>query len=274
MADNALYAAPTDWPAIATWTLIPLLVAAGFAWFALTPDWDSYDWAGGLLALIPLEYFRAFVLSILSETYREYRTPMQAVRVFLTSLAILIAIAVGMSVDILREDWWAWMSQPAVYRAIAFALALIAVDGVIGVYFFRGDAHRLAARLQAVADDARDWLQLAGVQLPIVLALGYGMMLLIRDTTGTLRWLPDLSTELVRTAGMLYAAFYFFGKAMLLAHAHTAGFNRTGERLFGGERIQFLIWEKNKDRELAARNERAAAGKRLAILSGEGDAVA
>ena len=274
MADNALYAAPTDWPAIATWTLIPLLVAAGFAWFALTPDWDSYDWAGGLLALIPLEYFRAFVLSILSETYREYRTPMQAVRVFLTSLAILIAIAAGMSLYILKGDWWAWMSQPAVYRAIAFALALIAVDGVIGVYFFRGDAHRLAARLQAVADDARDWLQLAGVQLPIVLALGYGMMLLIRDTTGTLRWLPDLSTELVRTAGMLYAAFYFFGKAMLLAHAHTAGFNRTGERLFGGERIQFLIWEKNKDRELAARNERAAAGKRLAILSGEGDAVA
>ncbi len=274
MADNALYAAPTDWAAIATWTLIPLLVAAGFAWFALTPDWDSYDWAGGLLALIPLEYFRAFVLSILSETYREYRTPMQAVRVFLTSLAILIAIAAGMSVDILREDWWAWMSQPAVYRAIAFALALIAVDGVIGVYFFRGDAHRLAARLQAVADDARDWLQLAGVELPIVLALGYGMMLLIRDTTGTLRWLPDLSTELVRTAGMLYAAFYFFGKAMLLAHANTAGFNRTGERLFGAEWVQFLVWEKNKDRELAARNERAAAGKRLAILSGEGDAAA
>jgi len=274
MADNAVYAAPTDWPAIATWTLIPLLVAAGFAWFALTPDRDSYDWAGGLLALIPLEYFRAFVLSILSETYREYRTPMQAVRVFLTSLAILTVIAAGMSLYILKGDWWAWMSQPAVYRAIAFALALIAVDGVIGVYFFRGDAHRLAVRLQAVADDARDWLQLAGVQLPIVLALGYGMMLLIRDSTGTLRWLPDLSAERLRTAGMLYAAFYFFGKAMLLAHANTAAFNRTGERLFGAEWVQFLVWEKNKDRDLAARNERAAAGKRLAVLSGEGDAVA
>jgi hypothetical protein len=274
MADNTVYAAPTDWAAIATWTLIPLLVAAGFAWFALTPDWDSYDWAGGLLALIPLEYFRAFVFSILSETYREYRTPMQAVRVFLTSLAILIVIAAVMSVFILKGDWWEWVSKPEVYRAIAFALALIAVDGVIGVYFFRGDARRLAARLQAVADDARDWLQLAGFQLPIVLALAYGVLMLIRQTTGSLHWLPDPTTELLRTAGMLYAAFYFFGKAMLLAHANTAEFNRTGARLFGADWVQLLIWEKNKDREMASRNERAAARRRLSILTSESDSAA
>ena len=271
MADNAAYAVRTDWSAIAMWTLIPLVVAAGFAWFALTPDWDAGDWAGGLVALIPLEYFRAFVTSILSETYREYRTPLQAVRVFLTSLAILIVIAVLMSLYILKGDWWAWVSRPEVYRAIALALALIAVDGVIGVYFFRGDALRLSARLQAVADDARDWLQLAGFQLPIVLALSYGVLMLVRETRGVLRWLPDPTTDLLRTACLLYAAFYFFGKALLLAHANTAQFNRTGARLFGADWIQLLVWEKNKDREMSARNERAAERSRLAILTGEGD---
>ena len=273
MADNAARAVPTDWAAIATWTLIPLVVAAGFAWFALTPDWESWDWAGGLVALIPLEYFRAFVFSILSETYREYRTPLQAVRVFLTSLAILIVIATALSLFVLKGDWWSWISKPAIYRAIAFALALIAVDGVIGVYFFRGDAHRLAARLEAVADDARDWLLIAGLELPIVLALSYGVLVLIRESSGGLHWLPDPTADLLRMAGLLYAAFYFLGKALLLAHANTAGFNRTGARLFGTDWIQRLIWEKNKDRELSARNERAAERHRVAILTGERDSV-
>ncbi len=84
--------AGTDWSAIFTSTLIPLTVAAGFVYFALDPS-QAADWARGLLALIPLEYFRAFVFYILSDTYREYRSPMQAVRFFLVSLAILIVIA-------------------------------------------------------------------------------------------------------------------------------------------------------------------------------------
>jgi hypothetical protein len=264
-------AARTDWAAIATWTFVPLTVAAGFVYIALTPQWESGDWAPGLVALVPLEYFRAFVLSILSETYREYRTPAQAARVFLISLAILISISTAISLYVLKGDWLAWITQPPVYRAIAFALAIVTVDGVIGVYFFRGDARRLAARLQAVADDAADWLQLAAIQMPVVLALSYGALLLLREARGIARWVPDPTSETVRALCLLYAAFYFVGKAALLAHANTAAFNRSGRRLLGAPWIQFLIWEKNKDARRSARDERTAAQRRQVILAGEAE---
>jgi hypothetical protein len=262
------YRVRTDGSAIFTWTLIPLTIAAGFVYFALDPD-DAGDWARGLLALVPLEFFRAIVLSILSETYREYRTPKQAVGFFLLSLAILVVIALAISLYVLKGDWWAWITQPEVCHAIAFALALIAADGAIGVFFFRGDPRQLAARLEAVADDARDWVQLAGFQLPVVLALLYGFLLLLREAGRVMPWLPDPTSETTISAALLYAAFYFLGKAMLLAHANTAGFNATGRRLLGVRWIQRLIWEKNKDPGRSASAEQAAARRRAAMLRGE-----
>ena len=262
--------AGTDWAAIFTSTLIPLTTAAGFVWIGLEPS-DAGDWAHGLLALIPLEYFRAFVLYILSDTYREYRTPRQAVRFFLISLAILIGIAFVISLYVLKGDWWAWITQPDVYRAIAFALALIAIDGVIGVYFFRGDAKRLSVRLEAIADDARDWVQLGGLQLPVVLGLVLGFVLILRESGHGFAWFPQATTELLQSAGLFYAAFYFLGKALLLAHAYTAGFNETGKRLLGAQTIQRLVWEKNKDRKLSAFSEHAAAKRRRAVLTGEAE---
>ena len=257
----------TDASAIFASTLIPLTVAAGFVYFGLDPT-DAGDWARGLLALIPLEYFRAIVLHILSDTYREYRTPMQAARFFLLSLAILIVIALIISVYVLKGDWRAWIAQPEVYRAIALALGLIAIDGVIGVYFFRGDPKQLAARLEAIADDTRDWVQLAGFQLPIVLALLYGFLLLLREARHALPWLPDPTSETMVSVALFYAALYFIGKAFVVAHAFTAAFNATGRRLFGARAIQWLMWEKNKNLELAASTERAAAERRRAVLTG------
>jgi len=262
--------AGTDWAAIFTSTLIPLTTAAGFVWIGLDLS-DADDWARGLLALIPLEYFRAFVLYILSDTYREYRTPRQAVRFFLISLAILIGIAFVISLYVLKGDWWAWITQPDVYRAIAFALALIAVDGVIGVYFFRGDPMRLSVRLEAIADDARDWVQLGGLQLPVVLGLVLGFVLILRESGHGFASFPQATTELLQSAGLFYAAFYFLGKALLLAHAYTAAFNETGQRLLGAQTIQRLVWEKNKDRKLSAFSERAAAKRRRAVLTGESE---
>ena len=260
----------TDWPSIGLWTFVPLTIAAGFVYVAVTPQWESDEWIGGLLALIPLEYFRAFVVSILSDTYATYKTPQQAVGFFLVSLLILVAIAAAIAAYVVGfHDLLAWMRKPEVYRAIAFALAVIAVDGVVSVYFFRGDAHRLAVRLQAVADDARDWLQLAAFQLPIVLALSYGVLLLLKQTRASLDWVPDPGSGIVRSTCLLYAAFYFVGKAMLLAHANTAAFNRTGRRLLGATWIQFFVWEKNRDRDKNAREERAAESKRLRVLTGE-----
>ena len=262
----------TDWPAIALWTLVPLVVAAGFVYAAMTPQWESDDWVRGLLVLIPLEYFRAFVTSILSDTYREYRTPLQAARFFLVSLLILIVIAAAISLYVLGfRDFIDLIRKPEVYTAVALALAVIGVDGVIGVYFFRGDPLRLAARLQAVADDAKDWLQLAAFQAPIVLALSYGVLLLLKESRGGFAWVPDVGSDALRSACLLYAAFYFFGKAILLAHANTAQFNRTGRRLFASRWIQLLIWQKSQEREISERNERSAESKRRAVLSGEAE---
>jgi hypothetical protein len=260
----------TDWSAIVVWTLLPVTVAAGFVYVALARQWEDNEWLGGLLALIPLEYFRAFVVSILSDTYETYKTPLQAVKFFLVSLLILLVIAVVIGVYVVGfHDSLEFIRKPEVYRSVAFAVAVIAIDGVISVYFFRGDAHRLAVRLQAVADDARDWLQLAAFQLPIVLALSYGVLLLFKETRASLAWVPDPASDVVRSACFLYAAFYFLGKAMLLAHANTASFNRTGRRLLGPGWIQFFVWEKNRDREKNARDECTAERKRLAVLMGK-----
>jgi hypothetical protein len=259
---------PTDWPAIFSSTLIPLTVAAGFAWLAFEPD-ALDDWARGLLALIPLEYFRAIVLAILRDTYRESRTREQAVRFFLLSLAILVVVSLAISVWVLKGDWWAWISEPEVYRAIAFAVFIVALDGTIGVWFFRGDARVVSARLDAIAADAGDWVQLAGFQLPIVLALGYGLGLLLRESGHGFAWVPDATSDAVRSAALLYAGFYFAGKAMLVAHANTASFNASGERVLGAPWVQWLIWEKNKDSGAFSRKEREAAKHRQAMLRGE-----
>ena len=261
--------AGSDWSAIFTSTLIPLTVAAGFVYFGFDLR-DAGDWTRGLLALIPLEFFRALVLNILSDTYREYRSPMQAVRFFLLSLAILTGIALAISLYVLKGDWWDWIRKPEVYRALAFALALIAVDGVIGVYFFRGDPKRLSVRLEALADDARDWVQIGGVQLPIVLALLLGVMLILHES-GRASWFPEATIETLQSAGLFYAGFYFFVKAILVAHANTASFNATGKRLFGSPAMQWLIWEKNKDPALSAFTERAAAKRRRDVLTGEAE---
>ena len=270
MANPNEHTLATDWPTIGMWTLVPVTIAAGFVYAALTPQWESDEWIGGLLALIPLEYFRAFVTSILSDTYKEYRTPLQAVKYFLLSLLILLVISAAISLYVLGfRDFLLLIRKPEVYGAIAFALAVIAVDGVIGVYFFRGDARRLSARLHAVADDARDWLQLVAFQMPIVVALSYGVLLILKETRVSFAWVPDPASDAVRSACLIYAAFYFLGKAVLLAHANTAAFNRTGRRLLGASWIQFLIWEKNRDREKGAREERAAERKRLDVLMGD-----
>jgi hypothetical protein len=98
-------------------------------------------------------------------------------------------------------------------------------------------------------------------------------VLILRES-GHVTWFPEATIALLQSAGLFYAAFYFFGKAMLLAHANTADFNATGRRLFGAPWIQWLIWEKNKNPELAAFSERAAAKRRRAVLMGEAEEAA
>ena len=262
----------TDWATIFLWILIPVTVAAGFVASALTQDWESAEWLNGLLVLIPLEFLRALVFSLLSETYRDYQGPGEAVRFFLLSLVAMVIVVTLLCLYVAGfRDFIAWIRKPEIYHAVALALAVIVADGVISVYFFRGDAKRMAARLQAAADDARDWLLLAGFQLPVVLALTYGALLLVRETQHILLWLPNPGTDAMRSFCLLYAAFYFLGKATFLAHANSLSFNRTGRRLFGADWIQLLIWKKYDDRAMESRSERATERKRREVLMGESE---
>ena len=102
-----------------------------------------------------------------------------------------------------------------------------------------------------------------------MLALLYGSLLLLREARHVLPSLPDADSETMMSAALFYAAFYFLGKAVLVAHANTARFNASGKRLLGSPAMQWLIWEKNKDSKRSAVTERAAAERRRAVLAGE-----
>jgi len=105
----------------------------------------------------------------------------------------------------------------------------------------------------------------------VALGLVLGFVLILRESGHGFAWFPQATTELLQSAGLFYAAFYFLGKALLLAHAYTAAFNETGQRLLGAPTIQRLVWEKNKDRKLSAFSEHAAAKRRRAVLTGEAE---
>jgi hypothetical protein len=151
----------SDWQGLGLTLALPLLVAASFVWLGLRPQWeeDAGDWATGMLVLLPLEFIRIIVLWILRDTYADYRSPAHALRFFLLSIGILALLCLGFALlqfgvratiaALAQADTWRMLLPPA---------ALIVADGVIGLYFFRGDARVQAARLEAQGDDAQDWL--------------------------------------------------------------------------------------------------------------------
>lgn len=263
-------AARTDWGALATTLLVPALVVAGLTRLALQPQWDdSAEWLDGLVVLILFEGVRVLVLRILRDTLHEYRRPWQAVKFFLFSMLILAGICLVLAVFTFKWQIFSILADPHTWKLVLPPLALIVADGVVNVAFFRGDAPRAAAQLDAAADDAEDWLGLAVFPTPLLVALAYGLLffLQIRGVSG-LSWLPALSLDTLREIGLLYAAFYFCGKAIVLAHMHTAHFLRTGKRLLGGRIAQLII---TRSFDLSRRNaldEQRAATRRLAILQG------
>jgi len=258
----------TDWPAVALWALVPLTIAAGFVSAAATPDWEATDWLGGLLLVIPFEFARTMVFSLLGDTYATYRGPRQAVLSFLLSMLILLVVsaAIGMWVVGVRE-FFAWLARPESIPLLAVPILLVTADAVIGLYFFRGDTRRQAARIEAAADDALDWLLLIAFQAPIVLALGYGVLLLARESGhGVPAWIPSPGSEALRSFCLAYAAFYFAGKAALFGHVHLAHFNRSGRRLLSSKWVQMLIWRKRAEFATDARKEATKERKRRAVL--------
>ncbi|HEX7915691.1 hypothetical protein, partial [Rudaea sp.] len=262
--------ARTDWQALIPTLLVPALVVAGLVRLALQPQWDdSADWLDGLVVLILFEGVRVLVLRILRDTLNEYRGPWQAVKFFLLSMLILAGICLVLAVFAFKWQIFSILADPHTWKLVLPPLALIVADGVVNVAFFRGDAQRAAAQLDAAADDAEDWLALAVFPTPLLVALAYALLFFLhtRGVSG-LSWLPSPSLDTLREISLLYAAFYFCGKAVVLAHVHTAHFLRTGKRLLGGRIAQLIVTRSLVLSKQNALGEQRSAARRLAVLQG------
>jgi hypothetical protein len=93
-------------------------------------------------------------------------------------------------------------------------------------------------------------------------------VILVRSDHGA--WLPPWlprGSDAYRAVGLLYVAAYFTGKGLLLAHAYTARFRRSGARVLGGRWIRFVL-ERDADKRAAAiAAEARKAAKRRGVLA-------
>ena len=262
----------TNWQGLLLALLVPAVVAAGLVHLALQPQWtDSDDWVVGLFVLVPFEFVRVIVFWILRDAFKDYQSPWHAVKFFLVSVAILAVLCLVFALfEIGFREVFVALADAQTWRYILPPAGIIVVDGIISLYFFRGDGRSQAARLDAIADDAQDWLLLAITRLPFVAAGVYALLIYLRSRgVAVPEWIRDPSLEAFREVSLLCAAAYFFGKGILLAHVHTAHFNRTGRRLLGAGWIQFVLGQDREKREEAAKKERRAVAERLAALQGE-----
>lgn len=263
----------TDWQALLISLLVPAVVVTGLVGFALQPQWEeSSDWIDGVFVLVPLEFVRAIVFRVLRDAYRDFHTSWQKVRFFLLSLAVLAGI--GALILLLNGEWrllWQLLTDAALWRLVLPPLGIIVVDSVIALWTFRGDARVQAARLDAMADDAEDWFMLALLRAPFLVAALYALLIYLRTLGAAVpAWVPEPSLDALREITLLYVAAYFAGKTIVLAHAYTAHFQRTGRRVLGAPWIQFIVGGKDRrQRVQAARAEQRAAEMRRATLLGE-----
>ena len=271
MPDPRIRAPATDWSAAVLSMLMPVAISAGFVNAALTSQWiESETWVYGLLLLVPLEFVRALVYSILGDTFRSYEGPIQAVRSFLLSMLILLVLGLIFGLYVLGfRDFFAALTDPAILRIISVPAAFLLADGIIALYFFRGNPRIQAVRIQAAADDLVDWLQLALFPTPFIVALIFAGLYWLRSS-GRIEapWLPDVDEETLRSAALLYAAWYFAGKAILLAHVQSARFNGSGRRLLGARWLQWLT-SKPENRKENALKEAANQKQRRSVLQSE-----
>ena len=223
----------TNWQGVVLSALIPLVVAAGFAYTALIPGWrPSESWVWGLFFLVPLEFIRAVMLAVLCVAYKDGRDPWDAAKTFLIITAVLTVLGLSYlvlegGIDILGE-----ITNPFVLKLLGVPIMIMLIDSIIGILTFSGDPREQANRLDALSEDSIDWLSLAIFRLPFVIATLYG--LLYWANSEGLRfaaWVPAPSADLAIRAGLIYLAFYFVGKALIAAYLQTARYAQTGKRL-------------------------------------------
>ena len=262
-----------DWQAIFLTLLTPAILISGFIYLLMQPQWEdsgSIEWLDGLVAVIPLEFVRIIMLRILRDTYHDYQNPLHAVKFFLLSMAILVALCIVMGFMVLKLEMFRVLADPHAWALLAPPLFIVVLDGVINVAFFRGDASRVAAQFDAAADDAQSWFDLALYPTPLAIAAVW-LVLFFLHTRGValLSSFPEPNLELFRSACLVYVIIYFIGKSVLLVHVHTAHFFRSGNRLLAGRWVDFLGGKNAEARDDSARSEVDAALRRLRALHGQ-----
>ncbi len=244
MADVGDPAMGTDWRSLILSTLIPVTLAAGFIYLAQLPDWQpSETWMLGIAFLFPLDFVRALVLAVLGESYKTSQGRWQAMQSFLLSVAILFGLGIfyGITQGGIKATF-GFLTDPTVLQLFGLPIIVMVIDGVIGIWAFRGDPLLQADRLEAIAEDSIDWLVLTVGRTPFLFAPVYGLLYWIKsDGYAIASWVPEPSLDLLRTAGLFYGAWYFLGKAVLTARVYTAHFDRDRRRLLAAAWVQWIL---------------------------------
>ena len=252
MKNDVMPAATTNWQAAALSGAMPLAIATSFVYAAVTVRWTpSEDWLWGLVALVPLEFVRAVVLQTLGEAYKNYKAPKQAVHKFLVSIGSLVAVGIVWAMfNIGFGAPFALLANPRVQHLLGIPALVLVAECAVTLYLFRGDAHCEAARIQAAADDAYDWIFLATFYLPPLLFVAFISAMVKWHEAALEAWFnnPDRDATVLLPPLLLYGAAYFCGKAVVLSYVHTARFDRTGERLLGAGWIQRMLLRSEEER--------------------------
>ena len=239
----------------------------------LEPRWEdpeSIEWLDGLIVVIPLEFVRIIVLRILRDTYREYESPRRAVRFFLISMAALVAICLVMAFMAMGGRLFGALADPQTWRFILPPLLIVVLDAVVGLVFFRGDHGRVAAQLDAAADDAESWFGLACYPTPLFVIAGMALLFFLHTRhIVSIHAFDTAPLDVLRSVLLGYAIVYFVGKAIVIAHVYSAHFLRTGERLLAVGWVDFVAGKDAAQRATNAAGEARAADRRLRELHGE-----
>lgn len=225
----------TQWQGVLVSALVPAIVVTGLVHHALGPQDlpESQIWAVGLACLIPLEFIRTLVVSLLGSAYETGRDPVQVIRTFLISVAILLAFC---TVYVVLEggisDGLSFLASPGLYKFVGLPLLITIVDGIFGVLSFSGDPRLQGERLQAFAEDSIDWLSLVLLRVPFLILPTYGLLVWAASAGWRfMAWVPTPSAAFGLRFAFLYAAAYFVGKTVLAAYVQTARFAQQRKRL-------------------------------------------
>lgn len=248
----------TNWLGVILSALMPLTIAATFVTLAQQPDWEPSEvWIYGLVALAPLDFVRALILSLLGDAYKKNTSPQSAIKDFLTSVAIMAGLFLVLAVcNAGPRATFETLAHPMFYEVAALPVLVMLLDCVFGILTFRGDRMRQAERLLAVSEDLAEWMMFSTFKMPILLLALIGLLALGKqDGWDWVQGLPDVDGRFMRQFGLFYLAWYFCIKALCAAYVHTAHFVQTGTGLLQARWVQwiFAIGSKQEEKTTVSR---------------------